>query len=89
MYSGHFEDIEYGIGDLMDELRKRLILPVFVLQRAIPRDSMIAGLKCLEKEWQLEVEHIHLPVQSGSTEMLKIMARKYSREHYLETCKKN
>lgn len=34
------------------------------------------------------VEHIHLPVQSGSTEMLKIMARKYSREHYLELVRK-
>jgi tRNA-2-methylthio-N6-dimethylallyladenosine synthase len=29
------------------------------------------------------VEHIHLPVQSGSTEILKQMGRKYSREHYL------
>lgn len=34
------------------------------------------------------VEHIHLPVQSGSTDMLKIMARKYSREHYLELVRK-
>ena len=34
------------------------------------------------------VEHIHLPVQSGSHEMLKIMARKYSREHYLEIVRK-
>ena len=30
------------------------------------------------------VEHIHLPVQSGSTEILKRMSRKYSRELYLE-----
>src|SRR5690606_1099369 len=34
------------------------------------------------------VDHIHLPVQSGSTSMLKIMARKYSREHYLELVRK-
>jgi tRNA-2-methylthio-N6-dimethylallyladenosine synthase len=30
------------------------------------------------------VEHIHLPVQSGSSEILKLMARKYDRERYLE-----
>ncbi len=34
------------------------------------------------------VEHIHLPVQSGSTDMLKIMARKYTREQYLELVRK-
>lgn len=34
------------------------------------------------------MEHIHLPVQSGSTDVLKIMARKYTREHYLELVRK-
>ena len=29
-------------------------------------------------------EHVHLPVQSGSTKILKAMARTYSREEYLE-----
>jgi tRNA-2-methylthio-N6-dimethylallyladenosine synthase len=29
-------------------------------------------------------EHVHLPVQSGSTRVLKAMARTYSREDYLE-----
>ncbi|MCR4777943.1 MAG: tRNA (N6-isopentenyl adenosine(37)-C2)-methylthiotransferase MiaB [Lachnospiraceae bacterium] len=32
--------------------------------------------------------HIHLPVQSGSTEVLRRMNRRYSREHYLELIKK-
>lgn len=31
---------------------------------------------------------IHLPVQSGSTSMLRIMGRRYTREHYLELVKK-
>jgi tRNA-2-methylthio-N6-dimethylallyladenosine synthase len=34
------------------------------------------------------VEHIHLPVQSGSTEVLKRMSRKYSREMYVELVRK-
>ncbi|MBO6060597.1 MAG: tRNA (N6-isopentenyl adenosine(37)-C2)-methylthiotransferase MiaB [Clostridia bacterium] len=29
-------------------------------------------------------EHIHLPVQSGSTRILSLMNRRYTREHYLE-----
>ena len=28
--------------------------------------------------------HVHLPVQSGSTRMLDLMNRKYTREHYIE-----
>jgi len=34
------------------------------------------------------VEHIHLPVQSGSTAVLKKMSRKYTREAYLELVRK-
>jgi tRNA-2-methylthio-N6-dimethylallyladenosine synthase len=34
------------------------------------------------------VEHIHLPVQSGSTEVLKRMSRKYTRERFLELASK-
>ena len=29
-------------------------------------------------------KHIHLPVQSGSSRILKLMNRKYTREWYLE-----
>ena len=31
------------------------------------------------------VNHIHLPIQSGSNKILKVMNRKYSREDYLKT----
>ena len=34
------------------------------------------------------MDHIHLPVQSGSNEVLKIMARKYTREDYIELIQK-
>lgn len=33
-------------------------------------------------------EHVHLPVQSGSNNMLKAMNRKYTREHYLDLIRK-
>lgn len=36
------------------------------------------------KECSKVCEHIHLPVQSGSSRILKLMNRKYTREHYLD-----
>ena len=32
--------------------------------------------------------HLHLPVQSGSTEILRVMNRRYTREHYLDLVRK-
>ncbi len=85
-YGKDFEDLEYGLGDLMDELRKIDIARVR-FTTSHPRDFDDHLIEVLGKGGNL-VEHIHLPVQSGSTDMLKIMARKYSREHYLELVRK-
>lgn len=70
----------------MDELRKVDIARIR-FTTSHPRDFDDHLIEVLGKGGNL-VEHIHLPVQSGSTEMLKIMARKYSREHYLELVRK-
>ncbi len=85
-YGKDFEDLEYGLGDLMDELSKIDIARVR-FTTSHPRDFDDHLIEVLGKGGNL-VEHIHLPVQSGSTDMLKIMARKYSREHYLELVRK-
>ncbi|MCZ2990802.1 radical SAM protein, partial [Acinetobacter baumannii] len=85
-YGKDFEDIEYGLGDLMDEHRKVDIARIR-FTTSHPRDFDDHLIEVLGKGGNL-VEHIHLPVQSGSTDMLKIMARKYSREHYLELVRK-
>jgi tRNA-2-methylthio-N6-dimethylallyladenosine synthase len=44
------------------------------------RDPVIAAMA----ECDAVCEHIHLPLQSGSTRLLKAMRRTYSRERYLE-----
>ena len=81
-YGKDFEDIEYRFGDLMDDISK-IDIPRIRFMTSHPRDfddhliSVLAGRGNL-------VEHIHLPVQSGSTEVLKKMSRKYSREKFLE-----
>src|SRR6202045_4376787 len=48
-----------------------------------PRDFGADIVEVIEREPKL-CDHIHLPVQSGSTKVLRAMARTYTREEYLE-----
>jgi tRNA-2-methylthio-N6-dimethylallyladenosine synthase len=48
-----------------------------------PRDFGADIVEALEAEPKL-CNHVHLPVQSGSTRVLRAMARTYTREEYLE-----
>ncbi|NDI33308.1 tRNA (N6-isopentenyl adenosine(37)-C2)-methylthiotransferase MiaB [Chengkuizengella sediminis] len=85
-YGKDFEDINYRFGDLMDDIHK-IDIPRVRFTTSHPRDFDDHLIEVLAKKGNL-VEHIHLPVQSGNTEMLKIMSRKYSREHYMELVSK-
>ncbi|WP_397537584.1 tRNA (N6-isopentenyl adenosine(37)-C2)-methylthiotransferase MiaB [Rummeliibacillus pycnus] len=85
-YGKDFDDRNYRLGDLMDELRK-IDIPRIRFTTSHPRDFDDHLIEVLAKKGNL-VEHIHLPVQSGSSDMLKIMARKYTRESYLELVRK-
>ena len=81
-YGKDFDDITYRLGDLMDALRL-IDIPRIRFTTSHPRDFDDHLIEVLAKGGNL-VDHIHLPVQSGSSDMLKIMARKYTRESYLE-----
>ncbi|PYI55417.1 tRNA (N6-isopentenyl adenosine(37)-C2)-methylthiotransferase MiaB [Paenibacillus flagellatus] len=81
-YGKDFDDIDYSFADLMDDVRK-IDVPRIRFTTSHPRDFDDHLIEVLAKRGNL-VEHIHLPVQSGSTEVLKRMSRKYSRELYLE-----
>ena len=48
-----------------------------------PKDMSDATLEVIAKYPNI-CKHIHLPAQSGSTKILKVMKRKYTREDYLE-----
>ncbi|KGR76221.1 tRNA (N6-isopentenyl adenosine(37)-C2)-methylthiotransferase MiaB [Ureibacillus manganicus] len=85
-YGKDFTDIDYRLGDLMDELRK-IDIPRIRFTTSHPRDFDNHLIEVLAKGGNL-VEHIHLPVQSGSNDVLKIMARKYTREHFLDLVRK-
>ncbi|KEQ27465.1 tRNA (N6-isopentenyl adenosine(37)-C2)-methylthiotransferase MiaB [Paenibacillus tyrfis] len=81
-YGKDFDDMKYGLGDLMEEVRK-IDIPRVRFTTSHPRDFDDRLIEVLAEKGNL-VEHIHLPVQSGSNEILKRMSRKYTREHYLE-----
>ncbi|WP_085508403.1 tRNA (N6-isopentenyl adenosine(37)-C2)-methylthiotransferase MiaB [Thalassobacillus devorans] len=75
-------DFEYGLGDLMNEIHK-IDIPRVRFTTSHPRDFDDRLIEVLAQGGNL-LDHIHLPVQSGSSDVLKIMARKYTRESYLE-----
>lgn len=85
-YGKDFENRKYRLSHLMDDLRK-IDIPRIRFTTSHPRDFDDALIDVLAQKGNL-VEHIHLPVQSGSSDMLKIMARKYTRESYLELVRK-
>ncbi|CAM2887505.1 tRNA (N6-isopentenyl adenosine(37)-C2)-methylthiotransferase MiaB [Paenibacillus sediminis] len=85
-YGKDFEDINYTFADLMDDIRK-VDIPRVRFTTSHPRDFDDHLIEVLAKGGNL-VEHIHLPVQSGSTAVLKKMSRKYTREQYLELVRK-
>ncbi|GGC89815.1 tRNA-2-methylthio-N(6)-dimethylallyladenosine synthase [Thalassobacillus devorans] len=75
-------DFEYGLGDLMNEIHK-IDIPRVRFTTSHPRDFDDRLIEVLAQGGNL-LDHIHLPVQSGSSDVLKIMARKYTRDSYLE-----
>ncbi|SDH00389.1 tRNA-i(6)A37 thiotransferase enzyme MiaB [Alteribacillus persepolensis] len=79
-------DRDYGLGHLMDELHN-IDIPRIRFTTSHPRDFDDHLINVLAQGGNL-VEHIHLPVQSGNNDVLKLMARKYTREHYVELARK-
>ncbi len=85
-YGKDFEDIDYRFGDLMDDVRK-IDIPRVRFTTSHPRDFDDHLIEVLAKGGNL-LDHIHLPVQSGSSEILRKMNRKYTREEFLELVRK-
>ncbi|MCO7174763.1 tRNA (N6-isopentenyl adenosine(37)-C2)-methylthiotransferase MiaB [Sporolactobacillus kofuensis] len=82
-YGKDLPDMEnYGLGNLMDEIRK-IGIPRVRFTTSHPKDFDDHLIEVLGKGGNL-CEHIHLPVQSGSSAILKIMGRGYTRERYLD-----
>src|SRR5699024_6802394 len=85
-YGKDFEDIDYLFGDLLKDMNK-IDIPRVRFMTPHPRDFDDRAIEALAQGGNL-LDHIHLPVQSGSSEILRRMNRKYTREEYLDLVRK-
>ncbi|MBN2605514.1 MAG: tRNA (N6-isopentenyl adenosine(37)-C2)-methylthiotransferase MiaB [Bacilli bacterium] len=81
-YGRDFIDRSYSFANLLEDLSK-LPIPRVRFTTSHPKDFDFKTVDVIAKGGNL-MPYIHLPVQSGSNEVLKRMNRKYTRESYLE-----
>ena len=73
---------DYNMGDLLEEIAK-LNIPRIRFMTSHPWDFTDKMIEVIAKYPNI-MPSIHLPVQSGSSRVLKLMGRRYTREGYLE-----
>jgi len=81
-YGKDFRDRAYTFADLLADIRE-IPVPWVRFTTSHPRDFDRRTIEVLARGGNL-VEHVHLPVQSGSDAVLRRMNRRYTREWYLE-----
>ncbi len=81
-YGRDFQNLDYKFADLLRDLNK-LPIPRIRFTTSHPKDFDLETVKVLALGGNL-MPYIHLPVQSGSNEVLKRMNRKYTKESYKE-----
>ena len=73
---------DYNLGDLLEEIALKDI-PRIRFMTSHPWDFTDKMIEVIGKYPNI-MPSIHLPVQSGSSKVLKLMGRRYTRESYLE-----
>lgn len=74
--------------ELLQEIAKRCKNIQWIrFESPHPKDFSDELIEVIAKEEKV-AKHLHVPMQSGSTEILKAMNRRYSRESYLELIEK-
>jgi len=81
-YGKDFTDSNYTFANLLDDLHK---LPIERVRftTSHPKDLDDATMEVMAKGGNI-MPHLHLPVQSGSNNILKKMNRKYTYEEYMD-----
>lgn len=72
----------YGLGELLEEIAKTNI-PRITFMTSHPWDFTDKMIDVIAKHPNI-LPYIHLPLQSGSSRILKLMGRRYTKESYLE-----
>ena len=85
-YGQDFVGFEYDFADLLTDLHKTKIERIR-FTTSNPKDFSDKQVKAMALGGNI-MPQLHLPVQSGSNEVLRRMARRYTRETYLELVKK-
>ena len=85
-YGKDFVEREYSFGNLLEDLALTGIKRIRYTT-SHPRDLDDYTIEVMGK-YENIMPHLHLPVQSGSNQILKKMNRKYTREIYLEKINK-
>ncbi len=73
---------DYNMGDLLEDIAK-LKIPRIRFMTSHPWDFTDKMIDVIGKYSNI-MPSVHLPVQSGSSKILKLMGRRYTREQYLE-----
>ena len=81
-YGKDLKDMNYTMSNLLEDVAKTGI-PRIRFTTSHPWDFNDEMIEVIKK-YENILPHIHLPVQSGNNEILKIMGRSYTREKYLE-----
>ena len=83
IHTGHFgSDINYSFSDLLKDIEK-----IDKLERlrisSIEITELGSDFMEVLKSSKIIVDHLHIPLQSGSNEILKLMNRKYNKEYFI------
>ena len=81
-YGKDFQDIDYTLGDLLTALDQTGINRIRYTT-SHPRDVDLKTVLAM-RDCKSVMPHLHLPVQSGSDEVLRRMNRRYTKEMYME-----
>lgn len=81
-YGKDFSDINYKMENLLKDISKTGIKRIrFMTSHSW---DFTEGMIKVIKENENIMPHIHLPIQSGSNKILKLMGRRYTKESYLK-----
>ncbi len=87
-YGNDFKnDLKYTFPELLKEIEKIDGIEIIKFMSPHPKDFSDELIDVISKSCKIS-KQIHLPLQSGSTKILKDMNRNYTKESYLEIVKK-
>jgi len=78
---------EYRLSDLINQLEKYSELERIRYSTSHPRDMTEDLIDCY-RDCEKLMPFLHLPIQSGSNKILKLMNRKHDREYYMSVVEK-